>query len=612
MYRYHAKKSDGKLLRHLIIAFAVSVIVTIVSITGVLRALNLYMLDHLYQTSDGYSEEVLVIGIDSYSLSQLGEWPWSRDIMADVINTLNADEENRPAAIGVDVLYITDGDPELDAYLAEAASADNVVVAGGVEFGTTMLFDEDDQAYIENFNIVAYNMPFSTLRESAEYGHINAMYDNDGVLRHHLWSVTDENGEEVLSLPYKIYLKYCENQGIEPSFSPSLSKLGFWWVDYTAKVGSFYSCSIVDIVNGEYDPTIFKDAIVLIGPYDSSLYDEYTTPVDRAQNMYGVEYLANVTNAMLLNETKVEVSNNLRNLAIFCATFICTMIVLAFSIKISLLVAIVLACCTLFCNVTAYRIFDLVFLPLIPLLGMIVAWIGSVINNYIVAKSEQTKVAQTFGKYVDPEVMKELLKTGEEPLGLGGKTVDVAVLFVDIRGFTTISEKLDPEEVVEILNQFLTLTSECIKRNQGTLDKFVGDCTMAFWGAPLECENPIYLACRAAMDMVTAATPLEQYFCEKYGEKVAFGIGVHYGKAIVGNIGATDRMDYTAIGDTVNTAARLESVAPAGKVYISRAVADGLGEMAIVEPLDHEIILKGKEEGFEVLTLERFKETFDL
>ena len=136
----------------------------------------------------------------------------------------------------------------------------------------------------------------------------------------------------------------------------------------------------------------------------------------------------------------------------------------------------------------------------------------------------------------------------------------------------------------------------------------MGDCTMAFWGAPIGCEYPVGNACRAALEMEAGAKELGMRIEEKFGKAISFGVGVHYGPAVVGNIGSPERMDYTAIGDTVNTASRLESNAPAGTVYISRLVADMLGERAVTETLDHKLKLKGKAEGFEVLILKGMKE----
>ena len=179
------------------------------------------------------------------------------------------------------------------------------------------------------------------------------------------------------------------------------------------------------------------------------------------------------------------------------------------------------------------------------------------------------------------------------------------MLFVDIRGFTTMSESLAPERVVEILNQYLALTTKCVMDNHGTLDKFVGDCTMAFWNAPLPQEDYVMLACRAAMAMAEGAKPLAEMLERQYGHTVSFGIGVHAGPAVIGNIGAPMRMDYTAIGDTVNTAARLEANAPAGTIFISRTVADALAGRIKAAPLENPPQLKGKAAGFEILTLDK-------
>ena len=221
---------------------------------------------------------------------------------------------------------------------------------------------------------------------------------------------------------------------------------------------------------------------------------------------------------------------------------------------------------------------------------------------------EKQKITDVFQRYVDPSILRELLRSDLTEEELRGKTVEIAVLFVDIRGFTAISEHLPPEDVVEILNLYLTLTSNSVKKHGGTLDKFIGDATMAFWGAPLKCEDKAYRACEAAVYMAKRAQGLQRLTKEQFGQSVSFGIGIHVGPAVVGNIGAPDRMDYTAIGDTVNTASRLEANAPGGTIYISRAVAEQLGSRARVTPLG-KLSLKGKKEGFEALKLNALEGT---
>lgn len=253
-----------------------------------------------------------------------------------------------------------------------------------------------------------------------------------------------------------------------------------------------------------------------------------------------------------------------------------------------------------------YQIGYLLHLIWIPV-SVTIIYISMIARNYVAETIEKNRVMNTFKHYVAPEIVNKILES-EEDLELGGKMTDIAVLFVDIRGFTPMSEVVSPLEVVEILNRYLDLTSRCILRNKGTLDKFVGDATMAIFNAPVKQEDYVYQAVKTAWDMVKESHALNQELIEKYGRTVGFGIGIHCGQAVVGNIGAKIRMDYTAIGDTVNTAARLESNAPAGQILISRAVADQLEGRIKVTSLGNTIQLKGKAEGFEVLRLEGLME----
>ncbi|MEG2144730.1 MAG: adenylate/guanylate cyclase domain-containing protein, partial [Oscillospiraceae bacterium] len=249
-----------------------------------------------------------------------------------------------------------------------------------------------------------------------------------------------------------------------------------------------------------------------------------------------------------------------------------------------------------------------ILMPLYLPLMAVTLYIASVAANYVRAALEKRHITSTFQRYVAPEIVTEILKENSQSLELGGKLCDIAVLFVDIRGFTTMSEILEPAMVVEILNKYLTLTSTCIFKNNGTLDKFIGDCTMAFWGAPLPQEDIIFKAVKTALDMVEGSKALSEELLEKFGKTVSFGIGVHYGAAIVGNIGAPNRMDYTAIGDTVNTASRLESNALGGKILVSRRVADALEGRVRFVSLGDSIKLKGKTAGFEILSVDGYCE----
>ena len=242
--------------------------------------------------------------------------------------------------------------------------------------------------------------------------------------------------------------------------------------------------------------------------------------------------------------------------------------------------------------------------PLWLPIGVLFVYVIAVGIKYFRSAIEKMKITRTFERYVAPEIVDEILKKGVDNLSLGGKNCDIAVLFVDVRGFTTMSEKMSPETVVYVLNKYLTMASDCVERNKGTLDKFVGDAMMAFWGAPIPQEDAVYNAVKTAMEIIEGASRISDELKEEIGQELKVGIGVNYGPAVVGNMGAEKHMDYTAIGDTVNTAARLEANAPGGTLYISRSVADKLEGRIHYTSLGTSIKLKGKAEGFEVIKVD--------
>ena len=587
------------------ISLLVSAVLCLLAWSGVLDELDGSISDALYQRSGMTDGEIVVIGMDQRAIEELGPMPWPRDIMADAVAYLNSDPEQKPAVIGIDVLYVGESaDPGADAYLAEiAAEGENLVVASAASFGNSIV-DDGESFYLDERSVLYWDSPYPDLDDVTDTGHINAMADADGIIRHALLYVDSPDGERVYSFARVLYERWCEANGTDPNPLPDTVDNGFFYLPYTARCGGYYeNVSVIDCLEGLVDPADFAGKIVLIGPYAAGMQDEYRTAIDHAAPMYGIEIQANQIEAFRKGFYPAEAGNPLQLILLF---LICAG-VLYFLIDRKVLPAILiwLAVSGLWIAVCAvlYRMGVILHVLWVPLF-VTVLFVATVALNYFRTQKEKRRVTETFGRYVDPAVMKELLERGGDALELGGKMYDIAVLFVDIRGFTTMSESLDPQTVVEIINRYLTLTTECIMRHHGMLDKFVGDCTMAFWNAPIPQEDPVYLACCAAMDMVVGAKALGDELQERFGRRVDFGVGVNFGPAVVGNIGAPKRMDYTAIGDTVNTASRLESNAPGGKIFISRAVADALGERAKVTSLGSSIKLKGKAEGFEILTLD--------
>jgi adenylate cyclase len=579
---------------------------TLLAALGVLDALDNAASDALYQSRNASDGEIVLIGIDDQAIEELGPYgQWGRDIIAMTLEALNQSEDCRPAAIGIDVLYTGESVQDLDGWLAEAAGQyGNVVTACAAQFGTAFQEDGEGGYYRDDFSVLAFEEPYAALRDVTTQGHINAMLDTDGILRHHMLKLRLPDGTEYPSMALALAQMYHDCYDLGPVALPPVDARNFWYVPFCGEPGDFdESISVADLLSGEISADYFAGKIVFIGPYTIGLQDNYITSIDHARQMYGVEFQANAVQALLWGEYKQEAGDGLQLALLFGVLLLGLLgfwrrrVRTAAALWAALCGGWVLLCMGMY---QGGWVLHVLWVPV----GVTVLFAGSLAVNYIQAAAERRQVTNTFKRYVAPEIVNELLKEGTEALELGGKLTTIAVLFVDVRGFTTMSEMLSPPQVVEILNRYLTLIADCILRNGGTLDKFVGDAAMAFWGAPLPQEDYIMRAVQAAADMVNGSKALSEELMAQFGRTVSFGVGVHVGEAVVGNIGSPQRMDYTAIGDTVNTSARLEANAPGGAIYISRAVADALEGRIRVTSLGDTIKLKGKKDGFEILTMD--------
>jgi len=609
-------KSWKRLVSLVLAALACAAVLTFLAQTALYQA-DQTASDAFYFSPRAFDGDIVLIGIDQRAIDELGPYSqWGREVMATALEKLNGEENCRPAVIGVDVLYTGQSGPA-DETLAQAAGRyGNVVVACAAQVGSGLARDRAGEYYMEPFSILSLEQPYEQLRRSAGTAHINAMLDRDGILRHHLLYLDLPGGERLNSMALELANRYRAYRGREAVALPPTDARGFWYLPYVGLPGALdEKLSIAGLLAGEYDPARFAGKIVLIGPYAPALQDGYLTSADHARQMYGVEIQANAVQALLWENDQREVPSRVQLPALFA------LLLLAFAafwkrpVAVSTAVWLGLSGLWLLVCRIAYRqgyVLHVLWLPA----TVTALYVGCIAANYIRSVLERRRVTQVLGRHVDPKIVDEILKEGADRLNLEGEAVDIAVLFVDLRSFTTLSEKLaDPKKVVNILNSYLTLISSCVWDNGGTLDKFVGDAVMAFWGAPTATEDFTFKAVRAAMDMVERRPELlrelEQTMPEvlrelreKFDYEISYGVGVHLGKAVVGNIGSDRRrMDYTAIGDTVNTAARLEANAPGGTVYISRAVADALEGRIAATSLGDSVKLKGKTD-FEVLTLD--------
>lgn len=560
---------------------------------GLTSSVDCAVEDRFYQESGVPDERIVVVGITADDMQLFPTWPWDRAPLVQAVRQLNDDPKQKPAAIGIDMVLSSETNGEWDAELAQVCcETGNVVVACRALYDTRAFAAGANRAGSQTAENVL--RPYKQLAAATFQGHNNIICDGDGIVRRHLWRVQEERGNEVCSLAEQIYRLYCGYHKVDESFTPSLIN-NFWYLEYTAHPGAYLTYTLSDIYDGNFDPADLAGRIVLIGSYLAEDGESYATSIDKVQRMYNVEYQANVLDAMLNHRDMAAVSDTVQ------ATVLVFLIAIFsyFLFHISVFPGLCLYTMASIISVLMAGVLKDAGYALHPLwlpMQMSVSMLLALIIHYVRAWEGQRRMLNLFRRYLDPAILEDLLNgnSTSDWSNENGRHADIAVLFVDIRGFTALSERIAPEGVVDILNKYLTMTSSCVQQNNGTVDKFVGDCTMAVWGAVRPCKDAVWQACKAAMDMVGQMDKLSDEVEQAYGCKLAYGVGVHYGDAIIGNIGSEMHMDYTAIGDVVNTASRIEAIAPAGKVYVSGRVRELLGDRVTVGQQVGRITLKGK------------------
>ncbi len=595
-----------KTLRALAVAIGIVIITMIMSYLDVMRVWDRAASDILNQRGSSVSKNIYIIGIDDKTLQEYGMiTDWGRELPGKLVEKLNENPDARPAVIGFDVIYSESVDEAGDNYFARACkNAGNVVTASTFVFKEQPETDENGKVTYNPYYIDYAIFPYEELRESVTTGFANTTVDKDGYVRQAMVGV-DYDGETIYSLAFQVYKQYQESRGEVAEVPETYGKGKQFYFSYAGKPGSYTMISMADVMDGTVDTRIFKDSIVLVGAYAVGMQDAFKPAITHHSEMYGVEIHANIIQAFLEGETKLPVSKRIYAILVglVCGAFF--LLTEKGKILRSTVALGALAAGNIILVKMMYQkgyILPVILLPIVLLLIYAV----QLVRGYVTERVRRRRVVNVFKQYVAPQVVDKISKDKDFELVLGGENRHVAVLFVDIRGFTTMSESLAPEQVVEILNEYLSLTTKSIFDNDGTLDKFVGDATMAVFNAPFDLDDYIFKAVCAAWDMKQGAAAIAEKFEKRFGKSVAFGIGVNCGNAVVGNIGCDFRMDYTAIGDTVNTAARLESNAKRGQILISDTVYEAVKDRVEVTPIG-EIPLKGKSQGVFVYQLDFVK-----
>ncbi len=384
-------------------------------------------------------------------------------------------------------------------------------------------------------------------------------------------------------------------------------------INYVGNAGSlFHGISIYDLYNPEQmdketKEIYFKDKDIFVGVYTTGAARDYKpTP---AGMMYGVEWLALAFNQLMTQGFYYELPYIYSIFIILLMSILVMAIISRFStLRSYLFVGIIL----FVYSFVAFWLFKKnILIPFSSVvLSILLSFIGLIAYRILTEEKEKKFIRNTFSNFVSKVIVDELLKH-PEMIKLGGERKEITVLFSDIRSFTTLSEKYQPEEIVGILNNYLSRMTNTIFKYEGTLDKYVGDEIMAFWNAPLFQEDHAILACLTALEMMKELYTFNQEMPVEY--RLNIGIGINTGDAIVGNMGSTSRMDYTLIGDTVNTGARLEGT---NKVYntniiISEFTYEKIKDFFICRLLD-KIRVKGKSIPVSIYELVDVKEDFNV
>ena len=300
---------------------ASAVIIALIG-AGILRRVDRWAQDWMFQQPGATSPEIVIIGIDEEALEELGPYQnWDRNVMASALEALAADPDKKPAVTAVDVLYAGRTSEQADARLAEAAKQlGNVITASMAEFGEHIIWEDGHAKVVNTSAVLSYMQPFEELRACTEQGHINAMSDTDGVMRHGVLYVEPGEAAEateprVYSMSYLAAQAYMRQNGAAADESAATKGRNtaddpdrLFYIPYTGRPGDYYDdVSIVRVIRGEVPADYWAGRIVLIGPYAAALQDAYFTPIDKGEQMYGVEIQANIIQSFLENNAKKEI-----------------------------------------------------------------------------------------------------------------------------------------------------------------------------------------------------------------------------------------------------------------------------------------------------------------
>jgi len=529
-------------LRPLLPGAAAAALVAALALAGALEPAELGLLDRLFELRGPRrpAAPVVIVTIDEDTFDELDlPWPFPRALHGQLLERIAA---ARPLAIGLDVLFPEPSvrGPDDDAALGTAvARAGNVVLAAAITVVAEPFYVKTD-----------LNPPVPAVREgAAAVAPVNHTVDPDGHLRRA--TLRYRVAERELDAWAVALYRLARSGGLAAAPLPEAAEI---LINFRGGPRTFPWVPYHRVLSGGVPPETFRGAVVLVGATSPALQDVFSTPFARARQMPGVEVHANTLDTLLRGDAvralPAWVSLALAVGAAAAGAALPAVARATWAGLAALGVAAALAGGT----VLAFAVADVWVRAAGPLLGLALGYGGAVVDGVVCEQRAKRRLARFFS----PAVAAAIVRARGD--ALGSRRQVVSVLFADIRGFTAIAERADPEVVGEMLREYLTAMTEVVFRHHGTVDKYIGDAIMALFNAPLPDPDHAVHAVRTALELQERALAVSARWRARLGVELRNGVGVATGEAVVGALGSRQRLEYTAVGDTVNLAARLEAL----------------------------------------------------
>jgi adenylate cyclase len=535
-----------------VLAGLVAAIVAVgLALFGALESSELGALDRLFEARGPRTPvtPIVLVSIDEDSFDELNlQWPFPRALHARLIDAVSA---GHPLAIGFDLVFSEPslrGPADDEAFGAAVARAGNVVlgtattsVAERIDAGSLRLDVQRDDP----------NLPLPAIRRgAAAVGPVNVTVDGDGHLRRAILRQGVE-GQAIESFDVAVY-RLIASRGVRVAPLPPADRIT---VNFRGGPHTFSWVPYHRVLSGTVTPDTFRGAVVLVGATSGVLQDVYSTPFAPAREMPGVEFHAHTLDTLVRGDAIYEAPR----WASLGATVIAAFAAAALAARLRVLRAfLAVAAVWILLAGAAFAAFaagHVWFRAVGVTLALVLGYGITVVDNYIREQRERRRLSQFFS----PAVLSEIVRhRGDSALGSSRRLI--TVLFSDIRGFTSISEKVEPEQVAEMLREYLTEMTDVVFRHGGTVDKYVGDCIMALYNAPFDDPDHAANAIRTGLELQERTLAVSARWEARLGAAIRNGVGINTGEAVVGAMGSRQRLEYTAIGDTVNLASRLESL----------------------------------------------------